>query len=119
MANGGIYAFHLVRGDARADPRAADQYPPLSFPVLDGTSHLFGKIGEVHRVRGIRTQVDGFVPGIPDSIKSNLFEWEAGVVKADGYFHITPIPSLRATEGSEAISNILTGIASSTNASSQ
>ncbi len=41
MANGGVDAFHFVRGDARTHARTADDDAALGFAVLNSRAHLF------------------------------------------------------------------------------
>ena len=62
VAGRGANAVKLIRGDAHAQARPADQYPAVGLAVADAAGHFGGDVGIIDGLGRKRAHVFDFVP---------------------------------------------------------
>ncbi len=80
-------AFHLVRGNAGACARPADDDAPFGASVDDGAAHRGGEVGVVDRSLIVGAEIEDRIPAVGKGPGEGLLEAEAGVVGSESDAH--------------------------------
>src|SRR5262245_2887318 len=87
VAGRGPGAPDLVRGDAHADARAANQDTPFHPTLADSLGHLEGKVRVVRAPRAVRSDVDYLMADLTQKRNDPLLDAEATMVTTNRNVH--------------------------------
>ena len=96
------HARDLVRGDARADSRAAEQDAAVDLAAHDREAELLGVVRVVDRLGRVCAEVEHAVTERLDLLLHRFLERETRVVAGDGDLHRAPPACVPRTRASDA-----------------